>query len=87
MNLRPSLLAITLAASSLLAAGASLPAESLASNVEDKWFRAWPPASVTYSFPSQVRQGGTRFSDLDTIEFHATYIHLRKSSRSKSAAA
>jgi hypothetical protein len=35
---------------------------------------------VTYSFPSQVRQGGTRFGDLDTTEFHATYIQSVKQS-------
>lgn len=80
MNLRPSLHAITLAASHLLAAGASLAAENLPSNVEDEWFRAWPPASVTYSFPSEVKQGGTRFGDLNTIEFHATYIESVKQS-------
>jgi len=74
MNLRHSL-SLTLAARVLLAAGASLRAEDLASNVEDNWFRAWPPASATYSFPAQTRQGGTPFGHLDTIEFHATYIH------------
>ncbi len=80
MNLRPSLHATTLAASHLLAAGAPLAAENLPSNVEDEWFRAWPPASVTYSFPSEIKQGGTRFGDLDTMEFHATYIQSVKQS-------
>ena len=74
MNLHPSLVAITLVASSLLAAGVSLRPDNQPSNVEDEWFRAWRLASVTYSFPSQVRLRGTRFGDLDTIEFHATHI-------------
>jgi hypothetical protein len=64
----------TLAAGSMLAASASLRADVGASHVEDAWFRAWPPASVTYSLPAQVRQGGTRLGELDTVEFHAAFI-------------
>ncbi len=45
------------------------------SNVEDEWFRAWPPVSATYSLPSPVRQGGgAQLGDLDTLELHATHI-------------
>src|SRR5213593_4640768 len=80
MNLHQSLLKTTLAAGSVLAAGASLRAAQLDSQVDDAWFRAWPPASVTYSFPSSVRGGGTRFGDIDTIEFRATYIESVKQS-------
>ena len=55
MNLHQSLLTTTLAAGSLLAAGASLRAAESDSQVDDAWFRAWPPASATYSFLSSVR--------------------------------
>ena len=71
-----------LVAGSLLATGASLCAGDAPSNVEDEWFRAWPPVSVNYTFPSSVRGGGTRFGDLDTLEFRATYIESVKQSDS-----
>jgi hypothetical protein len=44
------------------------------SGVDNDWFRAWPPASVAYSFPSALRQGNTRLGDIDTLELHAAFI-------------
>ena len=55
-------------------AGSSIRATVFAATVDDEWFRAWPPASVAYSFPSAVREEGRRLGDSDSLDFHATYI-------------
>ncbi|MBL9174882.1 MAG: hypothetical protein JNL10_15195 [Verrucomicrobiales bacterium] len=68
------LLAMTLGAGPLHAASSADPAGGFASNVENEWFRAWPPASVSYSFPTAVRQDGVDLGELGTTILHATYI-------------
>lgn len=73
MNLHPSLLAM-LAAIPVIATSTSVWAGDVTSQVDDEWFRAWPPASVSHTFPSVLRSGGARLGNVDTLEFHATYI-------------
>jgi len=77
---RPFLLTIALAFRALHAASGADPIEDFASNVENEWFRAWPPASVSYSFPSELRQVGADLGELDTAIFQATYIESVKQS-------
>jgi hypothetical protein len=69
----PAALAMTpwLAVASAGAAGSE-------SAVDNDWFRAWPPAGVSYSFPSAIHQGGAPLGDIDTLEFRATYIQSVK---------
>ncbi|MBN8247710.1 MAG: hypothetical protein J0L84_09735 [Verrucomicrobia bacterium] len=65
---------MALASGALHAASGAEPVEGFASNVENPWFRAWPSASVSYSFPTEVRQDGVGLGELDTTLYHATYI-------------
>jgi hypothetical protein len=51
-----------------------LGAADFSGEVDNDWFRAWPPASVAYSAPSSIHRGGTRLGDLETLEFHATFV-------------
>jgi hypothetical protein len=66
MRLGLSLIALTLAT--------CLHADEAASAVDNDWFRAWPPAGVTYSLPSTIHQGSRRLGDIDTLEGRATFI-------------
>jgi len=75
MRIPQSQLVIPLVAVSVLAASASPREESPASSVDNEWFRAWPPAGVAYSFPSQIRKEGASLGEADTIQLQATYIH------------
>lgn len=72
------LITSTLAVGAFLSVGGSLHATQFDSSVDDDWFRAWPPTGVIYSFPSTIHQGNTRLGDIDTLEFHATYIQSVK---------
>lgn len=74
MSLRESRLTTALVAGSLLATGAALSANEPRPEVEDGWFRAWPPASVNYTFPAAVHADGARIGQLDTVEYRATYL-------------
>jgi Domain of unknown function (DUF6268) len=78
MRFNYGLSAFTLAAAWYLCTGSFLRAADFVSEVDNDWFRAWPPAGVTYSFPSTIYQGNTRLGDIDTLEFHATYIQSVK---------
>ena len=75
------LLAAALTSCALRMAGGDHPDEGFASNVENEWFRAWPPASVSYSFPTEVRQDGVGLGELSTTLVHATYIQSVKHSQ------
>lgn len=60
---------------SVAVAGIGSTAEAPRSTgVDNDWFRGWPPAEVTYSFPSPIRQGNTRLGNIDTLAVHVGYI-------------
>ena len=78
MKFNRLLIASTLVAGSLLSDCDGVRAADFTSDVDNDWFRAWPPAGVTYSFPSTIHQGNTRLGDIDTLEFRATFIQSVK---------
>jgi hypothetical protein len=53
-------------------------AGELMSNVDNDWFRGWPPAEVTYSFPAEVHEGDRKLGEIDTLSFHVSYIESLK---------
>lgn len=63
-----------IAAAMLLSPVAGQGAGQPLPSVDNDWFRAWPPASVAFSFPSTVHRGDTPLGEVDTLEFRATYI-------------
>jgi len=69
----------TTAAAVLLLSVAPTRSETLPEqDVDNDWFRAWPPAGVTFSFPSTLNRGDAPLGDLDTLELQAVYIHSLK---------
>src|SRR5213083_1750220 len=54
MTTRRWLFASSLTAGLFLLLGDPLPVADFESNADNDWFRAWPPAGVTYSFPSTI---------------------------------
>jgi hypothetical protein len=67
MRFNHGLTAFPLAAAWCLCTGSFLRAADFVSEVDNDWFRAWPPASVTYSFPSTIRQSSNRLGDINTL--------------------
>lgn len=41
---------------------------------DNGWFRGWPPAEVTYSVASSLRENGRDLGDTDALTFHVGYI-------------
>ncbi|MCI0744546.1 MAG: hypothetical protein L0Y58_03985, partial [Verrucomicrobia subdivision 3 bacterium] len=65
--------ASSLALSCLVANTCGAAGLARTSEIDNDWFRGWPPAEVTYSFSSPIRQADTRLGDIDTLSFHTSY--------------